>query len=134
VVLVKSGHVLLVRRKVNPGKGQLALPGGFLNPGETLEQSAIRELREETSIKTPTGELKKYLSESRTFDYPERSMRGRTITHAFHIKMPTGGDLPSVSGADDADKAFWMPLGDLHLHEGNFFEDHLHIIDWFIYR
>src|SRR5579885_505933 len=50
-VVIKSGHVLVVRRKGNPGKGQIALPGGFLNQNEHIQDGALRELKEETGIK-----------------------------------------------------------------------------------
>jgi bifunctional NMN adenylyltransferase/nudix hydrolase len=131
-VVTKSGHVLLIRRKMNPGKGLFALPGGFLSQNQTLLDSALRELREETEIKIPTNEMKKYLVDSHPFDYPERSMRGRTVTFAFHFKLPDGGDLPSVDGGDDASEALWMPIGELYYEQEKFFEDHLHIIEFFV--
>lgn len=134
VVLIKSGHVLLVRRKVNPGKGLLALPGGFLNKNEWIEDSAFRELKEETKIKVDKKVLKEYIRERKTFDHPERSMRGRTITEAFYVKLPDTGPLPEVRGADDAKEAHWVPLADLALYESEMFEDHLHIIAYFMNR
>ena len=133
-VVTKAGHVLLVIRKVNPGKGLYALPGGFLSPNQTLLESALRELKEETDIKTPFNELRQYVVGSRPFDFPERSMRGRTVTFAFHFKLPDGGDLPTVKGCDDAAEAVWIPIGELHGISDKFYEDHLHIIEHFIFR
>jgi bifunctional NMN adenylyltransferase/nudix hydrolase len=133
-VVTKAGHILLVRRKFNPGKNLLALPGGFLAQHQTLLDSAIRELREETGIKIADHELKKYVVDSHPFDFPERSLRGRTVTFAFHFKLPDGGDLPGVDGDDDAVEALWMPLGEIHDVADRFFEDHLHIIERFISR
>src|SRR5215203_5525234 len=52
-VVVQSGHVLVIRRGFQPGKGLLALPGGFLAETMTLEDSALKELKEETQIKIP---------------------------------------------------------------------------------
>ena len=49
-VVVQSGHVLLVERKAYPGKGLQALPGGFVRPDERLQDTCIRELREETRL------------------------------------------------------------------------------------
>lgn len=132
VVVVKSGHVLLIRRKVNPGQGLLALPGGFLNPDEWIIDCAFRELKEETRIKIDKKILKEHVVEQRVFDHPDRSLRGRSITHAFFVKLPDGGELPEVKGGDDAAGAFWLPLGDLSLHEHEFFEDHIHIISHFV--
>lgn len=129
-VVVKSGHVLLVRRKGNPGRGLIALPGGFLNQKETILDGAIRELKEETAIKLSKEELEKSIVEQKVFDYPERSNRGRTITNAFLIDLGNG-PLPQVKGMDDADKAFWLSLSDISNREADFFEDHFHIVSHF---
>jgi bifunctional NMN adenylyltransferase/nudix hydrolase len=124
--IVQSGHVLLVKRKLAPGKGLWALPGGFLNPDEYIEDAMIRELREETMLKVPARVLRGQIVEKRVFDEPHRSSRGRTITHAFLIHLPPDTALPKVQGADDAEKAQWMPLADLKREM--FFEDHYSII------
>lgn len=127
-VVVQSGHVLMVRRGAAPGKGLWALPGGFLNQEETLLDGCIRELREETKLKVPVPVLKGSVKDQRTFDHPNRSLRGRTITTAFHIVLPNG-DLPKVKGSDDADLARWIPLGELDREVC--FEDHFAIISHF---
>lgn len=128
-VVVQSGHILLVRRKAMPGKGLLALPGGFLNQEETMLDGAIRELREETKIKVPVPVLKGSIKGSKTFDAPNRSSRGRTITQAFYIDLGAG-ELPKVKGSDDAEEAIWKPFNEVKQEE--MFEDHFHIIDNFI--
>lgn len=128
-VVVQSGHILLVKRGDMPGKGLWALPGGFLNQDETMLDGAIRELKEETKIKVPVPVLKGSIKGSKTFDAPNRSSRGRTITQAFLIDLGVG-ELPKVKGSDDAEKAFWVPFKDLK--QDKFFEDHFHIIDNFI--
>ncbi len=128
-VVVQSGHILLVERGDMPGKGLWALPGGFLNQEETMLDGAIRELKEETKIKVPVPVLKGSIKASKTFDAPNRSSRGRTITQAFHIDLGVG-ELPKVKGSDDAAKAFWVPFKDVK--QELMFEDHFHIIDNFI--
>lgn len=130
-LVVKNGHVLVIRRKFNPGKGLLALPGGFVNQDESIIDSAFRELKEETKIMMPKHELMKYIVDQRVFDHPGRSNRGRTITHAFCVKLPDGGQLPQVRGSDDAERAIWMPIADLYIKENEFYEDHSHIISYF---
>jgi bifunctional NMN adenylyltransferase/nudix hydrolase len=131
VVLIKSGHILLIKLKVNPGNGKFALPGGFLDVEQTLVDSALRELKEETKIDIPKAELRKAIKAQKIFDHPDRSMRGRTITTAFLINLE-GGNLPAVKGGDDAAEALWVPLSDIALYEEDFFEDHVHIIRYFV--
>lgn len=125
--VVQSGHVLLVKRKGFPGKGQWALPGGFLNQSEKIEDAVIRELREETKIKVPAPVLRGNIKERKVFDDPHRSSRGRTITHAFLIALPPDTTLPRVKGADDAEKAKWIPLSEVK--RDMMYEDHYHIIE-----
>lgn len=130
-VVVQSGHILLVKRGDMPGKGLWALPGGFLNQEETMLDGAIRELKEETKIKVPVPVLKGSIKDSKTFDAPNRSQRGRTITQAFYIDLGFAEDLPKVKGSDDAEKAFWVPLSEVVKQRDRFFEDHFHIISYF---
>jgi bifunctional NMN adenylyltransferase/nudix hydrolase len=125
-VVIQSGHILLVERKANPGKGLMALPGGFLDPGERLKDACLRELREETKLKVPLPVLQGSIKHNDVFDDPYRSMRGRTITHAFYIELKPNHELPKVKGGDDAKRAFWLPLSELNPE--HMFEDHYFII------
>ena len=133
-VCVARGHILLVRRGHQPGLGQLALPGGFVAPGTRLKDNCIKELREETSIGVDTNTLRRAIKGHEVFDDPDRSQRGRTITHAFYIELyPKLEDgLPLVKGGDDADKAMWLPISALGGMEDEFFEDHYDIIRYFL--
>jgi len=131
-VVVHSGHLLLVQRRAEPGKGLWALPGGFVGPQERLLDACLRELREETRLKLPEPVLRGSLKESRVFDHPERSSRGRTITHAFFFEFPSG-ELPAVKGGDDAARARWVPLADVFdQFEPQMFEDHFGIVSAFL--
>lgn len=125
-VVVQSGYVLLVRRGAMPGKGKLAIPGGFVEQDETLLDGALRELREETKLKVPEPVLRGSLKKQKTFDDPNRSSRGRTITHAFLFHLFPQTELPKVKGGDDAKDAFWVPISELKAED--MFEDHYHII------
>jgi bifunctional NMN adenylyltransferase/nudix hydrolase len=130
-VVIQSGHVLMIKRRSEPGKGLWALPGGFVNANtdKRVEDAAIRELREETGIKVPGPVLRGSIVRSRVFDAVDRSARGRTITHAYHIVLPDG-ELPKVKGQDDAEKARWVPISDVRSDEC--FEDHYEIIQHFL--
>lgn len=132
-VVVQAGHILLVQRKAMPGAGLWALPGGFLQADERLIDGCLRELREETRLKTPLPVLRGGIKDSKRFDDPERSLRGRTITDAFLIQLePSEDGLYPVRGADDAAKARWVPIAQALEMDEQFFEDHLDIIRYFI--
>jgi len=129
-VVEQSGHVLVVKRRSEPGKGLWALPGGHLEVEETLMDGVIRELREETKIKVPDPVLRGSVVATNMFDDPFRSNIGRVITYAAHIKLADATSLPKVKGSDDAEKAVWLPLGDVK--EEMFFDDHYFIIQYFL--
>jgi len=96
--------VLLIERKHPPFEGMWALPGGFLNMDETLEEAALRELQEETGI---TGvELKQF----HTFSKVNRDPRHRTITTVF---IGYADDNISPQAGDDAANVKWFDLNEL---------------------
>ena len=130
-VVVKSGHVLCVRRGKAYGGGQIALPGGFLNANELIRTGAIRELKEETAIALDKRALNTAIKAEHTFDLIERAERGRVITTAFFLDLGSG-PLPKVKGGDDAAKAFWLPINEIFSREEEFFEDHMFMIQMFI--
>ena len=129
-IVVQSGHVLMIRRRAEPGKGLLALPGGFLDAlsDKSLENAMIRELREETCLKVPDKVIRGHIENVKVFDSLERSTRGRTITHAFYIKLPDG-ELPRVKHGSDASSAKWIPISKVNSSEC--YEDHYEIINYF---
>ncbi len=107
VIFTVSGAdllVLLVRRRNAPFAGDWAIPGGFVEEDESLDDAAGRELREETGVADV------YLEQLYTFGRPDRDPRGRVIAVAYYalLRQPT---LPAA--ADDAADARWFPLRDL---------------------
>ena len=130
-IVICSGHVLMIKRRAEPGRGLWALPGGFVNANTdvSVQAAAIRELREETGIKVPAPVLVGSIEDNKVFDSIDRSTRGRTITHAFKIVLPDG-PLPKVKGMDDAEKAQWIPIGELD--SAVCYEDHYEIIQHFV--
>jgi bifunctional NMN adenylyltransferase/nudix hydrolase len=131
LVLQCAGQVLLIQRGRDPGQGLWALPGGFVEPRDTLYQSAVRELEEETGLRLLPDTLSRALRGVAVFDHPDRSQRGRTITHAHHFDLGER-ELPEVQGADDAALARWVPVGELAAMEAQFFDDHFHVLDRFL--
>jgi bifunctional NMN adenylyltransferase/nudix hydrolase len=126
-----ADEVLLIRRGRIPGKGLLAVPGGFIEQRETAYQSALRELQEETGFELLPQEMEHACKAMRIFDHPDRSQRGRVITHAFYFELGDRLRL-EVAGGDDAEEARWVPIAELPSLEDQFHDDHFHILDSFL--
>lgn len=101
----KALKVLLIKRGGNPFKGFWAFPGGFLNPDESAEEGALRELKEETGLE------KAYIEQFHTFSNPDRDPRERVISIAFISLIK----IQEVKGGDDAADAKWYPIDALPL-------------------
>lgn len=129
--VVCAGHVLLIRRGQAPGKGLYALPGGFIEQRETVWQSTLRELQEETALDLPAATMRRALRATVVFDHPDRSQRGRLITHASHFELELREPPPATAG-DDAASVQWVPIEMLASLEDCFHDDHFHILDHFL--
>jgi bifunctional NMN adenylyltransferase/nudix hydrolase len=127
-VVIKGGMILLIKRRHAPGAGLYALPGGFVNPDETFINAAARELKEETTLRVFTDSVK----DSKVFDHPGRSLRGRVITNAFFWDLGMTGEIPVVKNEDDAAEAVWVPI--IRVRQDKMFEDHFSIINYFLSR
>ena len=92
ILNIEDIEFILIKRKNNPYKDHWALPGGFVDYGETTESAAIRESKEETSIDVDLIKLFNVYSE------PDRDPRGHTVTVAYLAK----GDLNQMKADDDA--------------------------------
>ena len=97
--------VLVIDRGIAPFAGEYALPGGFVLAGETLEEAAFRELREET------GTADVYLEQLYTFGDPARDPRGRVVTVAYYALVPIDKS-PLLAGTDAAGGS-WVPVAEL---------------------
>jgi bifunctional NMN adenylyltransferase/nudix hydrolase len=124
-------HVLLIQRGRSPGKGLWAIPGGFIEQRETTYQSTLRELEEETSLRLLPDDMAHALQAAHLFDHPDRSQRGRVLTHAHYFDLGTRR-LPDIAAADDAMAARWVPIAGLKPMEDQFHDDHFHILDYFL--
>jgi 8-oxo-dGTP diphosphatase len=100
-------HVLLIQRGHDSDAypGRWALPGGYLDPGETPEQAARRELAEETGLTSPT-----LLHRVGVYDKPGRDPRGRVVSTAFTAVLP---QARRPRAGDDARAARWWPINEL---------------------
>ena len=125
-ILTAGAQLLLVQRGRMPGRGLWALPGGFVDPEESLLEACIRELCEETQIIVPRETLVAKETARAVFDAPKRSVRGRTITHVFQFSLPSDKPLPTVRGGDDASAARWVEIDTIRRRR--MFEDHYAIL------
>jgi bifunctional NMN adenylyltransferase/nudix hydrolase len=126
-VVIASGHILMIHRRHAPAKDLWALPGGFVEQDETVVEAALRELGEETGIAVSRNHLRAEIRDTRVFDAPERSVRGRTITHGTLIDL---GDArpPAVRAGDDAASAAWWTLERFAQSTDSIAEDHAWIV------
>lgn len=109
---IQSGHVLLGRRKFNPGKGLWALPGGFARRTEQLSNTSKRESKEETRIGLPGGVIDLAFKFRVPFtDVNRGDDRGRIITFNHVYLLGDRPELPEVQAGDDFDEVKWWQLG-----------------------
>ena len=101
--ILKENKILLVKRKNNPFKNMWALPGGFVEYNEKVEDAVVREVLEETGLNTKIIDLIGIYSD------PDRDPRGHVITAVYLLKIEKG----SVKGGDDAIEAKFFDIGDL---------------------
>lgn len=101
-VLVRDGRVLLVKRASPPSQGMWAIPGGHVELGETLQQAAARELREETGIIARAG------TPIYTFDVIQRDKAGRVRFHYVIVDIWMEYIAGEVRAGDDAAEARWI--------------------------
>ena len=100
VVIPSEEGVVLIRRASDPFEGQWALPGGFVEVGETVESAATREAAEETGLAVELASLVGVYSD------PDRDPRGHNVSVAFLARV-VGGDL--VAAGDAAEAAVLNP-------------------------
>ena len=110
-VVVRNGTVLLVKRANMPGEGLWAIPGGRINPGETLHDAARRELLEETGVVIIPGEV------VHVFDYIERNKDGSLRFHYVIVDLMGEYVSGEPDARDDAMDARFMSPGEVVLEK-----------------
>ncbi|MFW9942985.1 MAG: NUDIX domain-containing protein [Candidatus Thorarchaeota archaeon] len=119
ILLNKEESIVLIRRKYPPFEGELALPGGFVDVGETVEAACIREAKEETNINIKIIEL------IGVFSDPKRDPRGHNVSIAFLCEPLT--DKEKLKAKDDAAALEIIPLSKIQSLKLAF--DHKEIIE-----
>ena len=102
-IVTRGNEILLIKRGKEPFKGSYALPGGFLEYGEKMEDCVVREVLEETGMKTTIVDL------VGVYSAPDRDPRGHFVTAVYHLQPISG----VARGGDDASAAEWMPMDKL---------------------
>lgn len=116
IILCDTDSIVLIKRKNNPYKGFWALPGGFVEYGETVEAAILREVKEETGLQI---DLKDILG---VYSHPDRDPRGHIITVCYKAHK-TGGELKADT---DASEVICLKLEDISKYELAF--DHMLIL------
>ncbi len=98
-------QLLLIKRREAPYRGKWALPGGFLQMDETLDECAVRELKEETGVANV------YLEQLYTFGEVKRDPRERVVSVAYYALIPS--DKLNIRPSTDADAVGWFTLDEL---------------------
>ncbi|MET4004721.1 8-oxo-dGTP diphosphatase [Arthrobacter sp. UYCu511] len=114
-------QVLLITRLIEPFKGSMALPGGFVLPGEGLIEAATRELAEEASVAEQPG----YLEQLQSYGPKGRDPRGDVLTVAHLLLAP---NFPVIAAGSDAASAGWYPVKDVLAGEYSLAFDHAEIL------
>jgi 8-oxo-dGTP diphosphatase len=102
-VILERGRILLIKRGRSPYKDFWALPGGFVEYGETTEEAVKRETEEETGLQCRIVKL------AGVYSAPDRDPRGHTISVVYVMEVKKG----EVSAGDDAAGAAWVDITEL---------------------
>jgi 8-oxo-dGTP diphosphatase len=117
-IVTVGGRIVLIRRGRDPGKGKYALPGGFVEYGERAEDCAVREVLEETGLRTEPLDLVGVYSD------PSRDPRGHIVSTVFRLRV-VGGELIAGDDAEDVALFDLDALPDLAFDHGRIIADHL---------
>ncbi|HVD36902.1 MAG TPA: NUDIX hydrolase [Nitrososphaeraceae archaeon] len=119
-IIQRDSWILLVKRRNDPFKGYLVLPGGFVNEGERVEDAAKREVKEETSLNIELLDILGVYSD------PARDPRGHMMSTVFIAKISSHNDKVDAVAQDDAAAIEWISLEVIDTRNVGF--DHKRII------
>ena len=103
-IIEKDSQVLLIKRKKDPFKEKMVFPGGFINEGERVEDAAVREVKEETSLDIELDHILGVYSD------PFRDPRGHIMSTVFIGKISDKSDKIEPTAGDDAAAIKWVDL------------------------
>jgi len=119
-IIQRDSRILLVKRRNDPFKGYLVLPGGFVNEGERVEDAAKREVKEETSLNIEVLDILGVYSD------PTRDPTGHMMSTVFIAKISSHDDKVDAVAQDDAAAIEWISLEVIDTRNVGF--DHKRII------
>lgn len=121
IIIEEASRILLIKRKNEPFKDHLALPGGFVNEGEKVEEAAKREAQEETSLVVDLIDILGVYSD------PKRDPRGHNMSTVFIGRgLHNSRDEIKAAANDDAAEIEWINIEEIGDKELGF--DHRHIL------
>lgn len=120
-IVLMDGKIVLIQRKHPPFQGMFALPGGFVEEGETVENAVVREIEEETGLITSVKRL------VGVYSAPDRDPRGHTVSIVFELEIQDG-ELEGGDDATAADAFNLESLPELAFDHGKIINDYLNLI------
>jgi mutator protein MutT len=110
-IIICDGKILLEKRKNDPGKGQWSVPGGLVELGESIEQTVLREVREETGLEVEKPE---HIDVVDNVDLDEQGkIRYHFVIVDYFVKLKGG----TAEAASDAEELRWVQLGDVEKYD-----------------
>lgn len=116
IVFTFEDKVLFTVRNVDPDKGKWDLPGGFIDPNETAEEAACREIKEELGIEISTSELKYIMTSPNNYLYKNVPYRTMDIFY----ECPLKSDVISINAEDEIQELIWVKRSEIDLNQIGF--------------
>lgn len=126
-IIQKDSHILMIKRKNDPFKGYFALPGGFVNEGEKVEEAAKREVMEETALDVELVDILGVYSD------PNRDPRGHIMSTVFVGRILNNKEKVELWAQDDAAEVVWMSLEEID-NTSLAFDHHKIILDYKLWQ
>jgi mutator protein MutT len=116
IIFTYEDKILFTERNVDPDKGKLDLPGGFIDPNETAEEAACREISEELGLTITSNDLT-YITTSQN-NYLYRNVPYRTMDIFYECQLKS--DVISINAADEIKSLIWIKRSEIDLNKIGF--------------